>query len=235
MVRSILLGLGSPQYGPVSSGNTQWYYPGITPTRHNPARSRELLAQIGLKDSNRDGILEYGRMQRPLEISLFTSRGNSIREKAAQIIRDNLSKIGIRIAIQTLLPNEIASRFLSSFDYEAVLFGFTGTDVTPDLQTNLWYSGGNIHFWQPNQKRPERAWEAGIDSLISKLVRSITPSDRKTSFNQAQDIWATHMPAIPTFAPNMLVGWSNSLGNVRPSILAPHLIWNAEEITKLNP
>jgi peptide/nickel transport system substrate-binding protein len=235
MVRSILLGLGSPQYGPVSSGNAQWYYSGITPTRYNPARSRELLAQIGLKDSNRDGILEYGKMQRPLEISLFTSRGNSIREKAAQIIRDNLSKIGIRLAIQTFLPNEIASRFLSSFDYESILFGFTGTDVTPDLQTNLWYSSGNIHFWQPNQEKPERAWEASIDSLISKLVRSITPSDRKTGFDQAQDIWAKNMPAIPTFAPNVLVGWSNSLGNIRPSILVPHLVWNAEEITKLKP
>jgi hypothetical protein len=40
------------------------------------------------------------------------------------------------------------------------------------------------------------------------------------------------MPAIPTFASDILVGWSNKLGNVRPSIVAPHLIWNAEEITK---
>jgi peptide/nickel transport system substrate-binding protein len=208
---------------------------GILQTRYDPARARELLAQIGLKDSNRDGILEYGKLQRPLEISLFTSRGNSIREKAAQIIRDNLSKIGIRIATQTLLPNEIAARFLSSFEYESILFGFTGTDVTPDLQTNLWYSSGNIHFWQPNQVKPERAWEASIDSLISRFVRSIAPTDRKLIFNQAQEIWAKQMPAIPTFAPNVLVGWSNGLGNIRPSILVPHLIWNAEEITKLKP
>jgi peptide/nickel transport system substrate-binding protein len=235
MVRSILLGLGSPQYGPVSSGNAQWHNSGILQTRYDQARARELLAQIGLKDSNRDGILEYGKLQRPLEISLFTSRGNSIREKAAQIIRDNLSKIGIRIATQTLLPNEIAARFLSSFEYESILFGFTGTDVTPDLQTNLWYSSGNIHFWQPNQVKPERAWEASIDSLISRFVRSIAPTDRKLIFNQAQEIWAKQMPAIPTFAPNVLVGWSNGLGNIRPSILVPHLIWNAEEITKLKP
>jgi peptide/nickel transport system substrate-binding protein len=235
MVRSILLGLGSPQFGPVSSGNAKWHNPGILPTRYDPARARELLAQIGLKDSDRDGILEYGKGQRPLEIGLLTSRGNSIREKAALIIRDNLLKIGIRIATQTLLPNEIAARFLSSFDYESILFGFTGTDVTPDLQTNLWYSSGNIHFWQPNQVKPERAWEASIDSLISRFVRSMAPSERKSIFNQAQEIWAKQMPAIPTFAPNVLVGWSNALGNIRPSILVPHLIWNAEEITKLKP
>jgi peptide/nickel transport system substrate-binding protein len=232
MIRSILLGLGAPQYGPVSSGNSQWHNAGIPPTKYNPARAREMLAHVGLRDVNGDGVLEYGEKQRPLEISLYTARGNSIREKTAQVIQDNLSKIGIRIGVQLLLPNEIASRFLGSFEYEAILFGFTPTDVAPDLQTNLWYSNGNVHFWQPNQKKPERPWEAEIDSLISRLVRSLHPADRTASFNQAQAIWAREMPAIPTIAPNILTGSSPLLGNVRPSLLAPHLIWNAEEITK---
>ncbi len=125
--------------------------------------------------------------------------------------------------------------FLSTLDYEAILFGFTPTDVTPDLQTNLWYSSGNIHFWQPNQNKPERAWEATMDMLISRLVNSTSAAERKASFDQAQDIWAKQMPAIPIIAPNILAGWSNKLDNVRPSILAPHLIWNAEEITKRSP
>jgi peptide/nickel transport system substrate-binding protein len=235
MTRSILLGLGTPQYGPVSSGNKEWNYSGISRTDYSISRSRELLSQIGLRDTDGDGILEYGNQRRPLELTLFTSRGNNIREKVAQVIQDNLLKLGIRIGIQQLLPNEIASRFLSSFEYEAILFGITPTDVVPDLQTNLWYSSGNIHFWNPNQKKPERPWEASIDSLISKLVRSMNPAVRKDSFYQAQALWARLMPAIPTIAPNILVGWSNKLGNMRPSILAPHLIWNAEEITKRKP
>ena len=36
-------------------------------------------------------------------------------------------------------------------------------------------------------------------------------------------------------APNVLAGWSNKLDNVHPSILVPHLIWNAEEITIRRP
>jgi peptide/nickel transport system substrate-binding protein len=231
MARSIYLGLGVPQYGPVSTGNKQWHYRGIDRTEYNPKRAGELLAQIGLRDTDGDGILEFGK-NRPLEWTLFTSRDNGAREKIAQVIQDNLLKIGIRISIQHFLPGEIASRFLHSFEYEAILFGLTPTDVTPDLQTDLWHSSGRIHLWDPNQERPERPWEASIDSLISKLVRSLDPAARKAVFNQAQEIWTNQMPAIPIVAPNILVGWSNRLGNIRPSILAPHLIWNAEEITK---
>lgn len=235
MSRTILRGLGVPQYGPVSSGNSQWYFPGITRTEYEPERARLLLAQCGLKDTNGDGILEYGKKRLPLELSLFTSRGNNVREKAVQVIQDNLSKVGIRVGIQLLLPNEIASRFLGTYEYDAILFGFTPTDVTPDLQTNLWYSSGNIHFWQPNQKKPERPWEEAIDRLISRLTISTGDAEREASFHRAQEIWTDQMPAIPIIAPNVLTGWNSRLGNVRPSILAPHLIWNAEEITKLKP
>lgn len=235
MARSILLGMGTPQYGPVSSGNSQWHNSGILKTEYDPARARKLLAQCGLKDTNGDGILEYGNNGRPLELSLFTSRGNNIREKIAQVIQANLLKVGIRVGVQHFLPNELASRALVSFQYEAVLLGFAPTDVTPDLQTNLWYSNGNIHFWQPNQKKAERPWEATMDTLISRMVNSTQEAVRKASFNQAQDIWARQMPAIPIITPNILAGWNNNLENIRPSILVPHLIWNAEEISKRRP
>jgi peptide/nickel transport system substrate-binding protein len=232
MVRSIFLGLAKPQYSAISSGNKVWYHSGIPKTEYDITRARELLAQIGLKDSNNDGILEYGKNSRPLEISLLTGRGNNAREKAAQVIQSNLAKIGIGARIQHLLPNELAARFLGSFDYEAILFGFTPTDVAPDLQTDLWYSSGEIHFWSPGQEKPGRPWEAEIDALISKMVTVTDPASRRKSFNQVQILWAEQMPAIPTVAPNILVGWNNRLGNVRPSIVVPHILWNVEEITK---
>jgi peptide/nickel transport system substrate-binding protein len=232
MVSAILLGLGTPQYGPVSSGNPVWYHNGIVRTEYNPSHARELLAKAGLKDTNGDGIVEYGTRHQPLEITMLTSRGSSVREKTAEVVRDNLLKVGIRVGIQNLLPNEMVSRFLESFDYEAVLFGFTPTDVAPDLQTDLWYSSGKTHFWCPDQEKPLRPWEAAMDSLVSTLVKNLDPQVRKATFDQVQSIWATEMPAIPTIAPNILAGWNNKLTNVRPSIMRPHLIWNVEEISK---
>ena len=231
MNRSIYLGLGEPQRGPVSSGNKVWLHPDLPKVRYEPARARQLLAQCGLRDTNRDGVLEYGSRAAPFEINIHTARGRMDREKMAQVIKDNLSAIGIRVNLQFLLINEIAARFLGTFDYEAILFGITPTDIVPDLQTDLWYSSGRLHFWFPNQERPHYAWEAEIDALTSRLVRALDPAARREAFNRIQEIWAVEMPAIPTIAPNILVGWKNGVGNVNPSILVPYILWNAEELT----
>ncbi len=231
MIRTILLGLGSPQYGPVSSGNKVWFDPSVARTEYNPARARELLDTAGIRDSDGDGLREFGAARRPMEISLSTARGNVAREKMAQIIKDDLRKIGIVVDIQLLLPNELVARFLNTFEYDGVLFGLTPTDVAPDLQTDLWYSSGQNHFWQPGQPKPQRPWEAEMDALTSQLVRSIDPAARLKFFQNLQRIWARELPAISTIAPNILVGWNARVGNLRPSILAPHLLWNCDELT----
>jgi peptide/nickel transport system substrate-binding protein len=232
MITSILLGLGTPQYGPISSGNKIWYHSGISKTEYNLDRARKLLELAGLKDINGDGVLEYGSKRQPFTLALFTARGNNVREKLSQVIQDNLSKVGIRVAVQQILPNELASRFLRSFEYEAILFAFTPTDVAPDLQTDMWHSSGELHFWCPSQTKPERPWEATMDSLISSLVKRMEPAARKSDFNKLQELWFKEMPAVPTIAPSILVGWSNQLDNVHPSILTPHLLWNADEICR---
>ncbi len=232
IARSVFLGLAAPQFGPISSGNSKWYDHSLEATAYDPARARALLAGIGLMDSDGDGTFEYGPARRPLVISLLTARGNTARGKTAQIIRDNLAKIGIRVDIQLLLPNELVAHLLNSLDYEAILFAFTPTDVAPDLQTDFWYSSGKNHAWAPEQEKPQTVWEADVDQLIARLVRSLDPAERRRSFFEVQKIWNRELPAIPTVAPDVLAGWSNRLGNLLPSVLPPHLLWNAEELTK---
>ncbi len=232
IVRSVLLGLGTPQFGPISSGNKVWYDTGTPTPAYAPKQARSLLAQIGLKDTDAGGTLLFGSRHRPLEFVLLTARGNAARERSSEIIRQNLAQVGIRVSIQFLPPAELAGRFLSSSDYEAILFGLTPTDIVPDLQTDLWYSSGRFHFWNPNQSRPGTPWEAEMDSLIGRMVQSMDPEARMKAFRQVQEIWARQMPAIPTIAPNILSGWRNAVGNVRPSIMVPYLLWNTDELTR---
>jgi peptide/nickel transport system substrate-binding protein len=232
MVRSVLLGLGTPQYGPISSGNKTWYDAALRPTTYDPQQSKTLLAQMGLKDTNGDGVLEFGARARPLEILLFTARGDAARERTAEIIKQNLAQVGIRINVQLLLPRELGPRIQQSFDYESILHGLSPSDIVPDLLTDLWYSNGLSHFWNPAQSKPGTPWEAQIDSLITQLVQNLDPALRLKAFLQVQEVWANQLPAISTFAPNILTGWRNTVGNTRPAVLPPYLLWNSEELTK---
>ncbi len=232
MALSILLGLGTPQFGPISSGNKIWYDSKIARVSLNIGRARELLAQMGLRDKNRDGVLEFGANDRPLEIDLLTARGNVVREKIAEVVKENLAGIGIRVNVQPIPSNELIERLLNSFNYEAILFGFQPMDVAPDLQTDFWYSSGKSHFWHPGQSKPQRPWESEIDTQISRLLSNLDPVARKRAFDRVQEIWADEMPAIATLTTNIIAGHSNAVGNLRPSILSPHLLWNSEELTK---
>ncbi|MFH1572956.1 MAG: ABC transporter substrate-binding protein, partial [Acidobacteriota bacterium] len=229
--RSIMLGLGEPQYGPISTGNQAWLSRDLPRSPFQPERARSLLEGLGLRDRDRDGTYEFAGSGTPIEITIATARGNLAREKSAEVIRQNLAEAGLRVNLQLLLINELAARFLSTFDYEAILFGITPTDVVPDLQTDLWLSSGKLHFWYPAQSRPHYPWESEMDQMTLRLVRTLDPAERRQISYRIQELWAREMPAIPTLAPHILTGWKNSVGNVRPSILVPHLLWNAEELT----
>ncbi len=232
MVKSLYLGLATTQFGPISSGNRPWYDSGIPRLNSDTDGARKLIAQMGLKDADGDGVVEYGTRRKPLEISVLAPRGIAARERVAQVVKDNLAKIGIRAEVQLLMPNELIARILNTFDYEAVLFGFGITDVAPELLTDVFYSSAKNHFWQPSQDKPRRSWEAQIDALTTQMIRSTDSAGRRAACFKIQQIWVRELPAIPVIADNVLVAWSGRIGNVRPSILsaAPQLLWNAEEL-----
>jgi peptide/nickel transport system substrate-binding protein len=232
MAKSVWGGLGVPQYGPISSGNKLWFNSALKPAGYDPQRSKNLLAQAGLKDANGDGMLEYGARSRPFEVALLTARGNSARERTAEIISHNLAQVGIRVNVQLLLPNELGRRFMGTLEYEAILYGSTPSDIVPDLQSTEYYSSGSNHFWHPNQSKPATKWEEQMDHLTTALIQSLDDKVRKQSTNQIQEIWLREMPAIATVAQNILSGWSHAVGNTQPSILIPYLLWNVEELTK---
>jgi peptide/nickel transport system substrate-binding protein len=204
----------------------------LRPPAFDAKRARVLLARAGLQESGGNGFLQFGAARRPMEFVLLTARGDAAMERTAEIIRQNLGQAGLRVSIQLLLPNELISRIVKSCDYEAICFSLTPTDIIPDLQADLWYSSGASHFWHPNQSKPGTAWEAELDVLTTRLVQSLDPGVRRKAFAQMQEIWEQQMPAIPTVAPNVLSGWKNTVGNIRPSILVPYLLWNTAELTK---
>jgi ABC-type transport system substrate-binding protein len=53
---------------------------------------------------------------------------------------------------------------------------------------------------------------------------------RKRFYDRVQQLVAENLPMIPILSPNVLVGAKASLGNFRPAILDPQVIWNVDEL-----
>jgi len=64
---------GHSSIRPISSGNKTWYNSGFRRFPFNQSRAKALFAQVGLKDTNGDNLLEYGAGGRPFEINLVTT------------------------------------------------------------------------------------------------------------------------------------------------------------------
>jgi len=53
---------------------------------------------------------------------------------------------------------------------------------------------------------------------------------RKQLYDRVQELVVENLPLIPLVAPHIAVGAKDALLNFRPAILAPYVLWNADEL-----
>ena len=98
---------------PVPS-NKEWYSPDLLHDDYNLAESKRLLASIGFKDGNGDGVLEDTRGN-PVTFQLKTNADNTMRVATANFIKDDLAKVGIRVMLSPVDFNSLITNFAQRF------------------------------------------------------------------------------------------------------------------------
>ena len=230
IAQSTLGGRGEPNYAFITRANTKWANTNIAQYPYNPARAKQLLAEIGIMDRNNDGLLEDAEGN-VIEFEMNTNAGNSRREKGAIIVQDDLKKLGMRVNFRPLDFNNIIHRLDSSFEFESVFLGLSSESVDPAESLNVLRSSGFVHQWFPRQKSPSTEWEARIDQLMDANLKTFEYAERRKTFDEVQTILTEQMPMIYTVAMNAYSAVNNNVGNIRP-IVHHHnrLIWNIEEL-----
>ncbi|MGA9426166.1 MAG: hypothetical protein WBV33_13890, partial [Terracidiphilus sp.] len=99
-----------------------------------------------------------------------------------------------------------------------------------NAQMNIWLSSSPNHQWNPSEKQPATDWEAEIDRAMNRQATSFNDKERERAVDRVQQIVADQQPFIYLVYPNALVAASTRLVGVRPVILQPELIWNAERL-----
>ena len=230
IVKSTINGHGQPQYGFITPANQKWINTNIAQFPYNPEKARQLLAEIGIQDRNKDGLLEDADGN-VIEFEMNTNSGNSRREKGSIIVQDDLKRLGIRVNFRPQDFNTIAHRLDTDFDFECIYLGLASESVDPAESLNVLRSEGFLHQWFPRQKSPSTKWEARMDAAMNAQLKTLDFAERKKHFDEVQAIYAEQQPMISTVAMKAFCAARNDLANLRPTPSHHNrLIWNLPEL-----
>jgi peptide/nickel transport system substrate-binding protein len=227
---AVFLGAAEPQWGPVTPANKTWFAPAGVVEHHafDRAKAKSLLAAVGLRDTNNDGLVEDTSGQ-AARFTLITQKGNTALEKGAAVIRDELKAIGLTMDVVPLEVGALVER-LQKADYDALYYRFLNTDTDPSGAMDFWLSSGGAHVWNTDQATPATPWEKAIDAAVQRMVSTGNLAARQKAFNEAQKLLSDHLPVIYFAAARLYVAVGTRVVGAVPAPLRPTVLWNAEAL-----
>ncbi|MGH2668633.1 MAG: ABC transporter substrate-binding protein, partial [bacterium] len=125
----VLFGLGAVATGPYPKES--WAFdPSVQPASCDPDAAKTLLRDAGWEDHDGDGWLD--RDGRPFRFTLMTNQGNEVRRQVAEIVQQQLRRIGIDVKIRVIEWSTFVHEFIDKRRFEAVLLGWS-LSRDPDL------------------------------------------------------------------------------------------------------
>ncbi len=207
IIKGALLGLGIKCYGPFMPG-TYFYNKNVKKYGYNPHKAMRLFNEKGWRLKN--GILEKGG--RPFKFTILTPQGNSERLAAAEIIQQNLKKIGIRVGIRVMEWTSLISEFIMKKRFQTVLLGFT---ITPNPYDNASiFMGSNIvpkglNFTSFND--PE------IDGLFRKARGTFNLKKQRKYYFKIQRLIAKEEPYTFLYIPYAMPVVKRAVKGIKPA------------------
>jgi len=229
MIVNCLNGYGQPAVAEISPENKLYHNPHLQDYAYDLDQARRLLTEGGYVDRNGDGFIEDPEGN-PIEFTLNTNSGNQVRERMCSILKEDWTKLGMRVNYRPLEFTTLVEKLDHNFDWDAILIGFTGT-IEPNNGANLLRSSGNLHMWNPNQSTPATAWEAEIDKLLDEGSRELDLKKRPQYYWRIQEILHEQLPMIETVRALHFEAYKNIVQNYRPTVWGlyrPELIRIAE-------
>ena len=227
MIPSVLFGEGFKNWAVATPGNKVWHSPDLVKYDYNPAEAKRLLASLGWKDTNGDGVIEDARGN-AVTFSMKTNSSNTMRIAMMNFIKEDLAKVGINVITSPIDFNTLITNLRSDFQYEAILLGLqSGVPPDPTMMQNFWRSSGPTHMWFIGQQKPDTPQEARIDQLMNAIRATHDLETRKTAYKEVETIhnemsWEIWLPSRIQKIPV-----SNGFGNIQPSILRHRILWNS--------
>ncbi len=227
--QSVFLGEAVPVWGPVTSGNRQWFSPNLPRYPYDLAKARALLQGLGLEDRNGNGVVEDAAGTEA-RFTVLVQRGIGASERGMAFVREAVAQVGVALDVVPLESSAVIQRMLAC-DYDAVYMRVLTTSLDPAGNLDLWLSSGSAHFWNLGQKTPATEWEKRIDTLMLEQAATTDTARRRDLFNDVQRILAENLPVLHFAAPRMYGAHTVRVRGVTPSVIRPPILWSADTLS----
>lgn len=167
--------------------------------KYNLKAAKEKLKNSGWKDTNNDGAREkkINGQTMTLNFTIYTVEQSEL-ESASRIIKESWEKIGIKIEVKTLQPQELLQTIIKSRRYEILLFGHS-LMMKPEPYS-FWHSsqvnypGLNLSLYKNDD----------VDKMLEKAREERELSKRNKILSSVRKKIAEDIPAIFLYSPDYL-------------------------------
>ncbi len=121
----------------------------------------------------KNGVL-YDKHGNKVEFELLTNAGNTQREATGVSIKEDLSKLGIKVNFKPIEFNTLVNRMTNTLDYEAAIMSLTGNPLEPHSGNNVWHSNGTLHLFNQRSDDDMKStdkilpFEAELDKIFDE-------------------------------------------------------------------
>lgn len=180
---------------------------------YNPERAIALLEEIRI-EKQKDGFMYDGEGNR-IKFDLAYGSGSELTTNIINIFVDEAKKVGVTIVPRPVDFYMLVDSLTATYNWEACMLSFGGSNFWPTSGSNIWPSSGNLHLWHPLQAKPATGWEKRIDYLYHTGSKTLDKEEGKIIWDEYQRIILEELPLFYMVNQIRFRIFNTSLGNVR--------------------
>lgn len=203
-----------------------WAYDqGLKDPGTDPAKAAQMLDAAGWTVGG-DGIREKGGVK--LSFTISTTAGNKSRERAQQLLQQNLKAINVDMRIQNMPASVVWGEYTVKSQFDTLMVGWDPL-LFPDPDYGARIMSDQIPAKGGNGSNYVQYENPEIDKLCRQGVAETDQDKRKAIYAKIQETLLDDLPFAPIFVFSQIFGFDNAVKNYKPNPYVPINLWNCNE------
>ena len=216
LIQNIANGLADPLFTPESL-NSIFLNKSIKGHDKNLAKAKKILSDNGyILDKNN---LLHDKYDNLIEFDLYTNAGNTEREAIGVMVKQDLEDLGMKINYKPIEFNTLVNKMTTTYDWDMIIMGLTGSILEPHNGKNVWASNGSLHLFNQRNgqtKTDDRLpFEKRLDEIFEQAALKNTFAERKKLYDEYQAIIYNEKPMIYLYSPLSIVAIRKKFKNLK--------------------